>query len=428
LLNINLEGGKTTNVNHLGGHNMVDNYGLRVDSEIGKLKKVILHRPGKELDNLVPRFLEDLLFDEIPWLERARDEHDGFREALIESGAEVYYIDDLVKEIIRDITVKQELITEHLNFTRLPNYETAQKVSDYLMGLDDDALICILNMGLRKEQISKLKQHQSLSDLTVSSYPFYLDPMPSMYFTRDHGAMIKDRLLVSQMFNFSRRRETISLRLVQKYHALFANTPLIHEGELPTGIEGGDVLVLKDDTVLIGYSQRTTEAAIETVAQTLLEELEFVRQILVVQIPAKRAYMHLDTVFTMVDHDKFLLYPGISRDIHCFKLTRSQDGGVEARTVDSLERLLGEALGKENIKIIYSGGTDPITAAREQWGDSTNTLAVAPGKVITYNRNAVTNRILENNGIEVIQIEGGELVRGRGGPRCMSMPISRERI
>lgn len=406
----------------------MSNSQLRVSSEIGPLKKVILHRPGGELDNLVPRYLEDLLFDEIPWLEKAAQEHDGFKKALEENGTEVYYIDHLVMDIIKDKKVKRELVSQHLNFTRLPNEETREKVYQYFMDLENQELIETLNSGVRKEEISKLKDYVCLSDLTVRSYPFYLDPMPSMYFTRDHGVMIGGRLLISEMFNFSRRRETIFLRLVQRHHSLFENTPLLFEGEIPTGIEGGDVLVLKEDVVLIGYSQRTTEAAIEVLAQQLLAQSEHLKEILVIQIPAKRAYMHLDTVFTMVDYDKFLLYPGVEPKMHYYRLKRGKNNSVEAEAVDDFKSLLAPALGLSNIEVIYSGGDDPITAAREQWGDSTNTLALGPGKVIVYNRNRVTNKILKQRGIEIIEIEGGELVRGRGGPRCMSLPIAREPI
>ena len=197
------------------------------------------------------------------------------------------------------------------------------------------------------------------------------------------------------------------------------------EEALPTGLEGGDVLVLDERAICIGLSERTTEEAIETAAQRLLVDQEALDTILVIQIPARRSFMHLDTVFTMVDRDKFLIYPGISQQVKVYRLTRGAGGRVKAEMVDSLRRALAEALGLPDVEIIHSGDGDPITAAREQWGDSTNCLTVAPGVVIVYNRNQATNRVLQRHGVEVIEIEGSELVRGRGGPRCMSMPLSR---
>jgi len=196
---------------------------------------------------------------------------------------------------------------------------------------------------------------------------------------------------------------------------------------MPRGIEGGDVLVLTKDTLLVGLSQRTTEQAIETLAQRLLIENPVIKQVLVMQIPIKRAYMHLDTVFTMVDYDKFLFFPGIRDVVYMYRLTRGSNNKVHAEQLGTVKEGLEQALG-HSVQIIYSGGTTSYEASREQWNDSTNTLAVAPGKVVVYNRNQLTNRSLRKAGIETIEVEGSELVRGRGGPRCMSMPLEREII
>lgn len=400
----------------------------KVTSEVSSLSKVLLHRPGKELENLIPRYLEDLLFDEIPWLERAQAEHDGFATVLKQQGIEVLYVLELMEDILKLPGVKEQLIEEHLAFTRLVNKDVRQAVYEYLLDLGDRETLKILTAGLAKEEISQFKSYRTLSDLTVESYPFYLDPMPSMYFTRDHGAMVEDKLLVSSMFNFARRRETIFLRFLQQHHPLFQkqSLKLWFDEEVPTGLEGGDVLVLNNRTLCIGLSERTTEEAIEHVAERFLVQEETVDTIVVIQIPAKRAYMHLDTVFTMVDYDTFLMYPGIKHQIEVFTLTRGTQGRIHAENAGNLEEALSKALGISSVKIIYSGDDNPITAAREQWADSTNTLAIAPGVVVTYNRNQATNRMLRRHGIEVLEIEGSELVRGRGGPRCMSMPLSRK--
>ncbi len=399
---------------------------MQVWSEVGQLKKVLLHRPGPELKNLTPRYLEDLLFDEIPWLAKAQIEHDGFSQALKDNGIEVYYIDNLLMDIVHDTDVKSALIKKHLKASPLIETEALDTMYNYLNDLKPEELVSTLVAGLLKKDVQNLKQYRTLSDLTLDSYPFYLPPLPNMYFTRDHGAMIGSKLQVSSMFNPARRLETIFLRFIQKYHPLFKKVDLAYHEEIPYGIEGGDVLVLNEDTLVIGLSERTTEEAIEWVAQKYLVQKELVKQIIVVQIPTKRAYMHLDTVFTMVDRDKFLMYPGVRDLVNVYWLQKGNDDRVAASNGYNLQGALKAALGIKQVEIIYSGANDEITAAREQWGDSTNTLAVKPGVAICYDRNEATNDTLRRHGIEVIEIDGSELVRGRGGPRCMSMPLDRE--
>lgn len=403
---------------------------LQAWSEVGPLKKLMLHRPGEELLNLTPRYLNELLFDEIPWLAKARAEHDNFAGVLQKQGVEVYYVNQLLSDILEDAGVRSELIKNQLGslLDKAEMAGTADPVYNFLYEMKPDQLASTLIAGLRKSEIKHLKKHITFGDLAVDSYPFYLAPLPNMYFTRDHGAMIGQKMQISTMFLPARRRETSLIRFICRCHPLFEGVVLTSGKEIPFGIEGGDVMILNQDTLMIGHSERTTEGAIDWVAHNYLVEKEMFKQIIVVQIPSRRAYMHFDTVFTAVDRDKFLLYPGVKEDIFVYWFERGGRGRVSVSGGLSLQEALCKALGLKQVEIICPSVEDEINAAREQWNDSNNTLAVKPGTVICYDRNETTNKTLRKHGLEVIEIDGSELVRGRGGPRCMSLPLEREEI
>lgn len=403
---------------------------INITSEIGKLKKVILHRPGKEIENLVPEYLGRLLFDDIPYLEDARVEHDGFAKILRDNGAEVLYVENLVEESLKDETIKKEFLSKFLRESRITSHALTEALMEYLLSMETKAMVDCLMSGVRKDEIS-IKGVTSLSEIMNNKYPFYLDPMPNLYFTRDPAAAIGNGISINSMHTCARKRETLFIECVYKNHPLFKNEeiPLWYNRNMPYSIEGGDELVLSNKIVAIGCSERTSTEAIEIVAQNLFEKNSDFEKVLVFEIPSCRAFMHLDTVFTMVDYDKFTIHPEIEGPLNVYEITKGANNDLNFKAhKDVLSKVLGEALKVGEVELIRCGGGDAITAGREQWNDGSNTLAIAPGVVVTYNRNYVTNEILTKHGIKVLSMPSSELSRGRGGPRCMSMPIQRENL
>ncbi len=403
---------------------------LNVTSEIGKLKKVVLHKPGREIENLVPEYLNKLLFDDIPFLEAAREEHDGFANILRQNGVEVLYIEKLVEESLTDIEVKKQFLINFLRESRITSHALTEALMEYLLSMDTKVMVETLMSGIRKDEIS-IKGISSLVEIMHNKYPFYLDPMPNLYFTRDPAATIGNGLSINSMNTSARKRETLFIECVYRNHPMFKgqNTPLWYKRDFPYSIEGGDELVLSDKVLAIGCSERTSPEAIEIVAQNLFEKNSSFERVLVFEIPACRAFMHLDTVFTMVDYDKFTIHPEIEGPLNVYEVTKGANNTLSFKShKDELNKILSEALNLNAVELIRCGGGDAITAGREQWNDGSNTLAIAPGIVVTYNRNYVTNDILTRHGVKVITMPSSELSRGRGGPRCMSMPIYRENI
>lgn len=412
----------------------MDNYPLHINSEIGTLKSVLLHRPGEELEGLVPEYLERLLFDDIPYLKNAQIEHDAFADVLRSRGIEVLYLDDMVTEALQDDEVRKRFVSEMVRASKQGDRRVTHALIDYLLSMDTKAMVRKVMAGIRKDEVpladdEKVQLHQFFA----SDYPFYLDPMPNLYFTRDPAATIGSGLTINKMHWPARRRESLFMDYIVKYHPRFANfdIPVWYERDGRFSIEGGDELVLSNEVVAIGVSERTTPEAIEKTAARLFARSEF-KKVLAIEIPKTRAFMHLDTVFTMIDYDKFTIHPAIldgGGNLNVYSIERTDDPERPAiNHFTDLARVLADALHKPSVTLIPCGGGEPIAAAREQWNDGSNTLTIAPGVVVTYDRNYVTNAVLREHGIEVIEIEGAELGRGRGGPRCMSMPLWREDI
>lgn len=411
------------------------NQPLHITSEIGKLKIVLLHRPGEELENLIPDYLTDLLFDDIPYLELAQREHDAFADALRLRGVEVLYLDQLATEAINTEALREQFVDEMLAASKQGSRRVTQTLRSFLLDLPTHAMIRKIMAGVRKDEITlPPEHHQQLHNMVEKDhYPFYLDPMPNLYFTRDPAATIGNGLTINKMKYSARRRESLFMRYIIDHHPRFAEAtvPVWYNRDEKFSMEGGDELVLSKDTLAIGISQRTTAEAIETMAMELFAGSDF-KRVIAMEIPKSHAFMHLDTVFTMIDHDKFTIHPEIRDNggkINTFILEKVEGQRFPRITHDTdLEHVLRTALSLPAVTLIECGGGDRIAAAREQWNDGSNTLAIAPGVVVTYDRNYVTNQKLRDHGIEVIEVSGSELGRGRGGPRCMSMPLVREDI
>lgn len=403
---------------------------INLYSEIGKLNRVMLHRPGQEVENLIPEYLGRLLFDDIPYLKVAREEHDAFAKILKDNGTEVVYLEELATEALNDETVKREFLKEFILESGISSPALTEAVTNYLLSMETRKMVDKVMAGVRKEEIN-FNEKTSLIELMTDDYPFYLDPMPNLYFTRDPGAAMGNGLVINVMKTQARRRETLFLKYVHQYHDNFKNDniPLWYNRNDMFSSEGGDELVLSDKVLAIGVSERTSAEAVEAIAKNLFNSNTSFEKVLAFDIPNCRAFMHLDTVFTMVDYDKFTIHPGIEGPLSVYELTKGSNGGLNIKhNTNPLEKTLAESLGIDNVDLIRCGGGDVIIAGREQWNDGSNTLAIAPGKVVTYERNYVSNELLDKAGVQVFTMPSAELSRGRGGPRCMSMPLHRDNI
>ena len=402
---------------------------INVTSEIGALKKVMLHRPANELLLLTPETLEELLFDDIPYLKIAQKEHDNFAKVLKDNGVEVLYLEDLVAEVIKDKEVKSAFIDEYIKDAGLYSEEYKEKVKDYLLAIKNEKKLILKTMeGFRKKDIAS--SSSSLFDMTGDENDILIKPMPNLYFTRDPFACVGNGVSINRMYSTTRNRETIYGDYVFKHHKDYkGQVPFYYDRHSPPSIEGGDILNLTEKTVAVGLSQRTSAVAIDAFAKNIFANKNEIKNILVFDIPKKRAFMHLDTVFTQIDYDKFTIHPGILGPLNVYNIEKKAKGEVKISHFDTtLEKILGKYSTSKTVELIKCGGQDNLVSEREQWNDGSNTLCIAPGKIIVYSRNEVTNEILNKKGLKVLELPDSELSRGRGGPRCMSMPFYRDDI
>ena len=405
--------------------------GIHVTSEIKPLKKVLLHRPGNELLNLTPDTLEELLFDDIPFLKIAQQEHDAFAKILRDNGVEVVYLENLVAEVF-DLypEVREQFLRQFLKEANITGDKYTKLIIEYLNENYPSNLELVLKTmdGMRLSELPKEEATTLIDRVENYDEVMLLDPLPNLYFQRDPFASVGNGVLLHKMYSKTRSRETIYDEYVFKYHPDFKDVPLYYSRNDVDHIEGGDVLNLNESTLAIGISQRTNPDAIERTAKRIFaDENSLIRTIYAFHIPKSRAFMHLDTVFTQIDYDKFTYHPAILGTLQVFKLTPGKDGQVDIEEInDTLQHVLEKALNLDHVELIPCGGGDMIAAAREQWNDGSNTLCIAPGVIVVYERNDVTNEVLRQHGLKVLEMPSCELSRGRGGPRCMSMPLIRE--
>lgn len=390
-----------------------------VDSEVGRLRTVMLHRPGPELQRLTPRNNDRLLFDGVPWVARAQEEHDAFAAALTDRGVEVLYLTDLLTETLADPSARAQVIADTLDSLHL-----GDTLRGYLAGALADAgpadLTELVIGGVRNDEI---RGGRGLVTALLQPHDFLIDPLPNLLFTRDSSVRIGRYVAITALAMPARARETQLTEVIWTAHPRLAGTPTLH-GWQAENLEGGDVLLLAPGVVAVGVGQRTSPAGAERLARQLFQ-LGLARTVLVAPVDQTRATMHLDTVMTMVDVDTVVMYPNIADRLQAWTVTPGGEGALDVSGPEPFAVAAARAMGIDRLRLIDTG-TDPVTAEREQWDDGNNTLALAPRVAVAYERNAVTNGRLEAAGIEVIPIAGSELGSGRGGPRCMSCPIERD--
>ncbi|MBF1051880.1 MAG: arginine deiminase, partial [Peptostreptococcaceae bacterium] len=382
---------------------------ISVTNEVKNLKKVLLHRPGKELLNLTPNTLEELLFDDIPFLKMAQKEHDNFAQILRDNGVEVVYLEDLMAQSIKDNKeLRDKFIRQIIQEGGVITKRYQKIVYDYLDSIKDDKELVLKTMeGINLNELD-IGEKVSLVDMMAQDGQMILAPMPNLYFTRDPFASIGNGISLNKMYSITRSRETIFADYIFKYHKDFKdNVDLLYDRQNPFNIEGGDILNLSENVLAIGISQRTSPDAIDLIAKNIFyHHNTSIDTILAFDIPRTRAFMHLDTVFTQVDYDKFTVHPMILNGLRVFEIKKgTHDEELKIKEIsDKLENILSKYLKIDKVDLILCSGGDVIASQREQWNDGSNTLCIKPGTIVVYDRNEVTNELMVKKGLTVLEM------------------------
>ncbi|MCW2499128.1 MAG: arcA [Frankiales bacterium] len=398
--------------------------GGTVTSEVGRLRTVLLHRPGPELQRLTPRNNADLLFDGVPWVGRAQEEHDAFAQALRDRGVEVLHLQPLLVQTLELPASRSEVVHTAINAT-VVGPTLAATLTSWLLELSSEELAAHLVAGLTHDELPRTGPEGVVARLAGPS-EFVVPPLPNLLFTRDSSVWVDDHVAIASPSMRARQREASLTRAVYSHHPRFAGTPLLYGGSREEAwFEGGDVLLLAPGVVAVGVGQRTTPAGVEAFALRAFAS-GVAQTVLAVPIAQERATMHLDTICTMVDTDAVVMFPAVADTLQAWTVTPREDS-VDISGPEPFLVAAAKAMELDELRVVDTG-LDPVTAEREQWDDGNNTLALAPGLVVAYERNVVTNQALEQAGIEVVRIAGSELGSGRGGPRCMSCPVVRDPV